>query len=70
MHCIRQAAAAAHLRKGFTLNHPAAICAQVTAVAKLAAVVVATFAACWAPYLSSPAAALEVLQVAFVLARP
>jgi ALG6, ALG8 glycosyltransferase family len=40
-----------------------AVVLQVATVAKLAAVVVATFAACWAPYLTSPAAALEVLQV-------
>lgn len=36
---------------------------QAAAVAELGAVVAATFAACWAPYLTSPAAALEVLQV-------
>ena len=36
---------------------------QVAAVAKLGAVVMATFAVCWAPYLTSTAVALEVLQV-------
>ena len=35
---------------------------QVAAIAKLGLVVVATFAVCWAPFLSSPCAALQVLQ--------
>jgi hypothetical protein len=43
---------------------------QIAAIAKLAAVVVATSAACWAPYLTSPAAALEVLQVGTANTHP
>lgn len=35
---------------------------QVGAIAKLGLVVVATFALCWAPFLSSPSSALQVLQ--------
>lgn len=36
---------------------------QVAAIAKLGAVVLATFTVCWAPYLTSPSVALGVLQV-------
>jgi hypothetical protein len=52
-----------HLCTADRTYSPAGTGLQVAAVAKLAAVVVATFAACWAPYLTSTAAALEVLQV-------
>ena len=53
----------AHLPRCDEAGRPPHVGVQVTAIAKLTALVVATFAACWAPYLTSPAAALEVLQV-------
>ncbi|KAL3139491.1 hypothetical protein ABBQ38_003815 [Trebouxia sp. C0009 RCD-2024] len=50
----------AHLL-GKCLQRPTAL-TKVGAIAKLGLVVVATFALCWAPFLSSPSSALQVLQ--------